>query len=344
MSLLLFSVVFTGVLCFFCCVLIIKLFRLSVECQNLKSYIKKITHLVSSARYGNLYSRIEEEPAELTYELSKNLNNLLESIIDRDVMINEYIENEKEEINLKEDFIASLTHDLKVPIIAQDNTYELLLSEKFGPLSDIQKEALVKLKISNIDLKYLIEALLETYKVEHKGILIKKENGILINNFIKDMMSQLSSIFELHNKNINFETKLPDDFAVNIDVFLVKRVINNLILNALSYSTNSDKIDILLEKAVLEPTNTLDNIKRLESTHIKDGFRICVRDYGIGIEKEEIDKIFNKYYSGKLNLTRSSTGLGLYLSNKIIKALGGKIEVQSKKSEGSIFTVVLPVE
>ena len=73
-------------------------------------------------------------------------------------------------------------------------------------------------------------------------------------------------------------------------------------------------------------------------------FKISVKDYGTGIEKEEIDKIFNKYYSGKLNLTRSSTGLGLYLSNKIIKALGGKIEVQSKKNEGSAFTVTLPVE
>ncbi len=334
MKFLLLSVAFTGALCLFCCALIIKFFKLSTEYQVLKSYIKKITHLVSSARYGNLYSRIDEneEPKILTGELSKNLNNLLESIIDRDVMINEYIENEKEEINLKEDFIASLTHDLKVPIIAQDNTYELLLSEKFGPLSDIQKEALVKLKISNIDLKYLIEALLGTYKVEHKGILIKKEPDVLINKFIKEMISQLSSIFELHNKNINFETKLPDNFSANIDIFLVKRVVNNLILNALSYSANSDKIELVLDKKTDEAADT------------KEYFSISVRDYGVGIEKEEIDKIFNKYYSGKLNLTRSSTGLGLYLSNKIIKALGGKIEVQSKKNEGSTFTVTLPVK
>ena len=330
MKLLLFSIGLVGALCLFCCALILKLFKLSVEYQNLKSYIKKITHLVSSARYGNLYSRIEDdEPIGLTSELSKNLNNLLESIIDRDVMINEYIENEKEEINLKEDFIASLTHDLKVPIIAQDNTYELLLSEKFGPLSDIQKEALEKLKISNIDLKYLIEALLETYKVEHKGILIKKEPDVLINKFIKDLIAQLSSIFELHNKNINFKTCLDDNFSANIDIFLVKRVVNNLILNALSYSANSDKIELILDKK--------------EDTK-EDCFSISIRDYGIGIEKEEIDKIFNKYYSGKLNLTRSSTGLGLYLSNKIIKALGGKIEVQSKKNEGSVFTVTLPVK
>lgn len=327
MKFLLLNLAFSGIVCLFCCLIITKYFRLSVKYEDLKGYIKKITNLVSSARYGNLYSRIGETDTtkEITAELSKNLNNLLESIIDRDVMINEYVENEKEETNLKEDFIASLTHDLKVPIIAQDNTYELLLSEKFGPLSDIQKEAIIKLKISNIDLKYLIEALLETYKVEHKGIAIKKESGVLINKFIRETVEQLSSIFELHNKKIDFKTNLDDTFSADIDTFLVKRVVNNLILNALSYSGNSDKTDVCL---------------REEGKY----FKISVQDYGIGIEKEEIDKIFNKYYSGKLNLTRSSTGLGLYLSNKIIKALGGKIEVQSKKNEGSTFTVTLPVE
>ncbi len=71
-------------------------------------------------------------------------------------------------------------------------------------------------------------------------------------------------------------------------------------------------------------------------------FSISIRDYGIGIEKEEIDKIFNKYYSGKSRLIKSSTGLGLYLSNKIIKAIGGKCIVKSAKNEGSTFTVVLP--
>lgn len=323
MKFLLLSTILVGIISLFCCIIILKYFKLSIKYENLASYIKKITHLVSSARYGNLYSRIDNDGNKITGELSKNLNNLLESILDRDIMINEYVEKEKEETNLKEDFIASLTHDLKVPIIAQDNTFDLLLAEKFGALSDIQKEAVIKLKISNMDLKYLVEALLETYKVEHRGIIVKKESGIFINKFIKETIEQLSSIFELHNKTINFKTELNDDFKADIDIFLTKRVINNLILNALSYSTNSDKIDIFLTK-----TNS--------------GFSISIKDYGTGIEKEDIDKIFNKFYSGKSNLKQASTGLGLYLSNKIIKALDGNIEVQSKKNQGSVFTVTLP--
>lgn len=323
MKILLLSAVLVSIISLFCCIIILKYFKLSIKYENLISYIKKITHLVSSARYGNLYSRIDSDNDKITGELSRNLNNLLESILDRDVMINEYVEKEKEETSLKEDFIASLTHDLKVPIIAQDNTFDLLLAEKFGELSNIQKEAVIKLKISNMDLKYLVEALLETYKVEHRGIIVKKEPDILINKFIKETIEQLSSIFELHNKKIDFKTELNNDFKADVDIFLTKRVINNLILNALSYSTNADKIDVYL-------------------TPVDGGFSISIKDYGTGIEKEDIDKIFNKFYSGNSNLKQASTGLGLYLSNKIIKALDGTIEVQSTLNQGSIFTVILP--
>lgn len=320
------STVFIAALGLFCCFLLIKYLKLTIEHKNLKNCLKKITHAINSARYGNLYTRIEQIPDNTPInELSKNLNNLFESILDRDVMINEYVEKEKENANLKEDFIATLTHDLKVPIIAQDNTFDLLLNEKFGALNNLQTEAISKLKISNMDLKYLVEALLETYKVEHSGIIIKKDTDIPLNKFIKDIIEQLSSIFELHHKNIDFKTEFEDNYCVNIDLFLVKRVINNLILNALSYSTNSNKIDIILAP----------------SKNQKNSFSISIRDYGIGIEKEELDKIFNKYYTGKLRLTKSSTGLGLYLSNKIITAMQGTITVESKKNEGSTFIVTL---
>ncbi len=174
-----------------------------------------------------------------------------------------------------------------------------------------------------MDLKYLVEALLETYKAEHQGVSIKKEKNVHINKFIKEVIDQFSNIFKLHNKTIHFKTNLNDDFCADIDIFLIKRVVNNLILNALSYSIKSDRIDINLDAD--------DN-----------SFSISVKDYGIGIEKEEIDKIFNKYYSGKLKLTKSSTGLGLYLSNKIITSLDGKIVVESSKNKGSTFTIILP--
>jgi len=87
-------------------------------------------NLITSARYGNLNNKVEDGIDALTIQLSRNTNALLESISDRDNMIREYIEKEKESQNIKQDFISCLAHDLKVPIIAQDKKpqyYMLLL-------------------------------------------------------------------------------------------------------------------------------------------------------------------------------------------------------------------------
>ena len=111
----------------------------------------------------------------------------------------------------------------------------------------------------------------------------------------------------------------------DFDPFLIKRVINNLIMNSIKHSTKTDKIDIHLNKTA-------------------DNFSIDIIDYGEGIDEENIKKIFNKYYSITNKGARVSTGLGLYLSNKIVKKHKGIIEVESKKNEGSIFRIILPVK
>jgi hypothetical protein len=118
--------------------------------------------LMIKFKYGNLNSKCEDGIDALTIQLSRNTNALLESVFDRDMMISEYIEKEKQTQNIKQDFISSLAHDLKVPIIAQDNTYDLFLNGNFGELSDIQRSAIKNLKISNNDLKNLS---IKNYKI-----------------------------------------------------------------------------------------------------------------------------------------------------------------------------------
>ncbi|MBR2387085.1 hypothetical protein IKA92_07315, partial [bacterium] len=93
----------------------------------LEQYLKKIVQIMSKIRYGILQQKVDDGFSPLTEELSRALNSSIESIVDRENMIKEYIEREKEAQSLKTDFIASLTHDLKVPIIAQDKTFDLLL-------------------------------------------------------------------------------------------------------------------------------------------------------------------------------------------------------------------------
>ena len=163
-SALLFSAIFISFLGMLFILLLYKHAKLVSKHNELTKYLKSLLNTLSSARWGNLQIKARKGPSVLSEEISKNLNSLLESILDRDKMIQEYVEKEKENNNIKEDFIAMLTHDLKVPIIAQDNTLDLLLDNKFGQLTNEQKDAIKNIKISNSDLKHLFESLLDSYK------------------------------------------------------------------------------------------------------------------------------------------------------------------------------------
>lgn len=315
------TIVFVSFLTIFLVIVLSKYTEVASKYDELQRYLKTLLNVLSSARWGNFQVKLDEGKNKLTKEISKNLNSLLESIFDRDTMIQEYVQKEKEINDLKEDFLAMLTHDLKVPIIAQDNTLDLLLEEKFGTLSDVQKEAIRNIKISNCDLRHLVESLLESHKFEKKGFVPKIQENISLREFIDDIILQAKSIADLHNKTLRLYDRLEPNFKISTDVFLLKRVVQNLILNAITYGINSEYIDITLENS-------------------DSNYYIRVKDWGLGISKENLDKIFNKYYSAAELYSKTGMGLGLYLSNKIVNVLGGKIDVQSEINKGSEFSIV----
>ena len=315
------TIVFVSFLTIFLVIVLSKYTEVAAKYDELQRYLKTLLNVLSSARWGNFQVKLDEGKNKLTKEISKNLNSLLESIFDRDTMIQEYVQKEKEINDLKEDFLAMLTHDLKVPIIAQDNTLDLLLEEKFGTLSDVQKEAIRNIKISNCDLRHLVESLLESKKKKKKGFVPKIQENISLREFIDDIILQAKSIADLHNKTLRLYDRLEPNFKISTDVFLLKRVVQNLILNAITYGINSEYIDITLENS-------------------DSNYYIRVKDWGLGISKENLDKIFNKYYSAAELYSKTGMGLGLYLSNKIVNVLGGKIDVQSEINKGSEFSIV----
>jgi signal transduction histidine kinase len=113
------------------------------------------------------------------------------------------------------------------------------------------------------------------------------------------------------------------DIRVLADKIQLKRVIKNLIQNAISYGESKSPIEITICE---EPKYIV----------------IKVKDYGKGISQEDIGKIFNKYYSTAKKFRKIGTGLGLYLSFQIAKAHGGNLTVESKVGEFTEFSVKLP--
>lgn len=314
------SLIITSIVCLCSLFLIIKLVKLTLKRNILHKYLYNYLNIITSARYGNLNSKCEDGVDALTIQLSRNTNAFLESVKDRDMMIQEYIEKEKQTQNLKQDFVSSLAHDLKVPIIAQDNTYDLFLEGAFGELDDIKRKAIENLKISNNDLKNLTMDLLDAHKIDNHKLALNMQNTN-INELISEVIEQNKSILTIQNKVINYNQK--ENITCNIDAFLIKRALNNLISNAIFHGKNTKNIYINLDK----------NDKNIE---------ISILDEGEGI-KEDIETIFQKYYSGSKKYANIGQGLGLYIANKIVLAHNGKISAKNNEDRGACFTIQLPL-
>lgn len=239
----------------------------------------------------------------------------------RYVLIIKDITTEKEIETLKEDFVATLTHDLKVPIVAAANMIDLFLAHKFGDISTKQEFALNSMKASNKELLDLVQILLETYKIKEKGITLCKEN-IEINSFVKSIVDEMQSIANDAKIEIYF-TPDKTNHTIAADPIQMQRVVKNLISNAIDHSNTQKAIEIKIST-------------------VPKFITISVIDFGQGIPKDEIKMIFNKYYSAAKKLRKVGTGLGLYLSQQIAEAHGGEITVQSEENVRTEFCVKIP--
>ena len=238
----------------------------------------------------------------------------------RYVIIIKNVTDQKELETLKEDFVATLTHDLKVPIVAEKNMLELFLNESFGKVSEKQEIALKNMQSSNKELLDLVQVVLETYKFGSQSIRLYREN-IMLKSFIDEIIVDMTPIANKSKNSLIFN--LPRDIRVLADKIQLKRVIKNLIQNAISYGEPNSPIEI-----------TIGEIPKY--------IIIKVKDYGKGISQADINKIFNKYYSAAKKFRKIGTGLGLYLSFQIAKAHGGDLTVESVEGEYTEFCVKIP--
>lgn len=287
--------------------------------KNIFDYIQLTDDTIKADKFENNEVFIKHTP---TNNFIINSQPLVHIEKKRYVIIIKDVTVEKEIETLKIDFAATLTHDLKVPIIAAANMIDLLLNEKFGKISEKQETALMNMKSSNTELLDLVQILLETYKIDDKGIELYKEN-IELNSFVEDVVTDLKPLTKDLNIGINYIPS-KSNLIIQGDKVQLQRVIRNLVSNAVDHSNTHKDIDV-------------------EVGSVKGFATISVIDYGQGIPKDEIKMIFNKYYSAAKKLRKVGTGLGLYLSQQITVAHGGEITVESEENVRTEFCVKLPM-
>ena len=300
--------------------------------KNQKRSETQALKMIRQIRYGQFNINLETFKNE---QIKTATAKMLEALRDREAMLAEYkqilmeqnksltenIEREKEAQKFKDDFIAALTHDLKTPVIAEVNTIKMFLSGTFGEVSESQREVLNMMLRSDKDLIELSEMLLQTYKYQQTDLVLSKTKTDL-NDYIAEVFQDLYPI--LNSKEQKPVFNKPDEPVIaEVDTIHFKRVLYNLILNASKYGFADTQITISLEKQDKNAVITVTNI-------------------GEKINPEDIELIFQKYYTGINKFSYIGTGLGLYCVNKIVTAHGGKVTVDVKDNNETTFTVIIP--
>lgn len=244
-----------------------------------------------------------------------------DSPISRYVGVIHDITEQKEADKLRDDFIATLTHDLRTPLLAAIQTLKFFLDGSMGEVTEKQTLLLSTMKKSNEDLLGLVNALLEVYKYDASKLNLCKTN-FDFKALIEQTYSELKPLAD--NKGIDFSVDYgtDDEIKINADRAEIRRVICNLCGNAINYTNNKGKV--------------LVTVKCQEKDLI-----FTVQDNGNGIPQEDIPHLFKRFSQGTSKKRSTGTGLGLYLSRQIIEAHNGKIWLESKVNKGSEFSFLL---
>ena len=255
-------------------------------------------------------------PVEISFASISDENNLNKFVgVIRDVSV------QKETEKLRDDFIATLTHDMRTPLSAAIQTLKFFLDGALGELEEKQRVLLSTMLQSNEDLLGLVNALLEVYRFDSGKLELCRTN-FKIKEVIDQCYKELEPL--ANKKNLKFEltTEFGDDLLINADRMEIKRVITNLCGNALNYTNKNGEIKILAKAQ-------------------NGDFIFSVSDNGNGIPQADIPHLFKRFSQGTTKKRSTGTGLGLYLSRQIVEAHNGKIWVDSKVNKGSEFSFLL---
>jgi two-component system, sensor histidine kinase and response regulator len=224
---------------------------------------------------------------------------------------------------VRDDLMKMIVHDLKTPLTAVLGTLEMLGEGDFGAVTDVQRQAIRDCEGKAEELLALINDLLEVARLEEASLPLDVTR-ISPRDFLAETMQEWGLRFQQEHARVTVDVG-DDAPAFEADPLLLKRVLSNLIQNALTHSGHAVEL-------------------RLGARADADGVLFTVADNGPGIPPEYQEVIFHKFQRGKNpNVPRvRSSGLGLTFCRLVAEAHGGRIWVQSAEGRGSAFYLLLP--
>ena len=237
--------------------------------------------------------------------------------------VEEAAERMRELNELKSNFVSTVSHELRTPLTSIKAYVETLIENVGAKNETMQKEFLGIIHEETERLARLIDAVLDLSQLESGTFRIKKD-VFDVGQVVKNVVNVLRPMAE--KKKLDVEVDVPESsLLLEADKDLVKQVIVNLVGNAIKFTPVEGKVTLSA---------------RLEGTLVK----LIVQDTGVGIPKDEMDKIFDRFYQVDGSSAREfgGAGLGLTICKSIMEWHGGTIDVESEEGKGSKFITVFP--
>jgi signal transduction histidine kinase len=268
--------------------------------------------------FVKILSDLEDKRTQLE-ELNGQLNQSNRELNEANAKLRELAE-------MKEEFLALTTHDLRSPLTVISGVISFFTSGRLGELSPEQKNMVTMMERNTQNLIELVNDLLDASKLE-SGTMRLDLASFDLRNVIKELRETMLLPLA-KEKDIQLVETFPEDLPlIEADRAKLRRILLNLLSNALKFTGKGGRVEIIAERQ-------------------DERIRVSVSDTGVGIAPEDVERLFDKYEQTRSRATRGEkgTGLGLYITKQLVELHGSEITVKSEVGKGSTLSFTLPIK
>ncbi|MBI1956893.1 MAG: hypothetical protein HYS44_00330, partial [Candidatus Niyogibacteria bacterium] len=291
------------------------LFIQSIFSSDAREFFTRIIFFLLASLFGAFLVRSvrrEAKQKERLVELTKELASANQELKKLD--------------QLKSDFLSFASHQLRGPLSAIKGYVSMVLEGTYGAISDAAQETLGRVYRSNEQLIHLVDDFLNLARIEEGRIQYAFAPASL-ENVVDDVVGALADTAFKKGLELRWTRPVPPLPLVSMDASKIREVLYNLVDNAIKY-TEHGQVEVALVRG-------------------RSGVKLSVRDTGVGLDAEEVGRLFRRFgrAGGARNNNTSGIGIGLYIARYVIEAHGGTIYAESPGNyQGSTFTMELPLK
>lgn len=257
----------------------------------------------------------------------KDKNKFLKVIEKKEQVLEEVLTQERQ----RNELFANISHEFRTPLNVLYNTIQLIEYE-LSSIDSLEEKVIVKNRLPIIKhncyrLLRLGNNFIKVTEIENNLMKLNLEKVNIV-YVIEDLVQEV--VIYSKEKNIDrkiiFDTYI-EEKLIYVDKEKIEKVLLNLISNCVKFSVDGDTIEVILKEE-------------------EDSIKIILKDNGIGISEEDIEDIFNKFskVDKSLNRTKEGSGVGLFIVKNLLEFIEAKFNIYSKKGEGTIFNIEIPIK